>query len=127
MQSGRAQSLEKSILHNEAALKTFTQDEFPEQWASAKMNRGSAFVNRILGDRAENLETAISCYQCAFNIFEKKVFPAPESFIDSYFQTAFHDTGILGQLLYFIKLIFHPGCLSSPFQNFQGFTNRWRT
>ena len=38
---------------------------FPSDWALAQNNLGITYADRIRGDRAENLERAIACYQAA--------------------------------------------------------------
>ena len=49
--------------------------QFPEQWAITQINLGNAYLERIEGERAENLETAIACYEDALIILTQQEFP----------------------------------------------------
>ncbi len=43
----------------------YKSDRFPKQWAMTQNNLGNVYANRIRGERVENLETAVTCYQQA--------------------------------------------------------------
>lgn len=47
------------------ALKVFTFDAFPEQWATLPNNLATAYSDRIRGDKAENLENVIASFDNA--------------------------------------------------------------
>ena len=61
-------NLEQAINCYQNALKVYTQDVFPEHWASTKSNLGSAYLYRIHSSRNENLEKSISCYKDALKV-----------------------------------------------------------
>ena len=44
------------------ALEVYTRHIFPEKWATTQNNLGNAYIGRIRGERAENLEQAIACF-----------------------------------------------------------------
>ncbi|MBN1550992.1 CHAT domain-containing protein [bacterium] len=71
----RVQSLKKSIDYNTKALEVYTQENHPEKWAFAQMNRGTAFAKYIFEKTADNVEKSIRCYHNALKIFKKPYFP----------------------------------------------------
>jgi hypothetical protein len=52
-----------------------TFKKFPQDWARIQNGLGNAYWERIRGERAENLETAIACYQEAFKVYTFAAFP----------------------------------------------------
>jgi CHAT domain-containing protein len=73
---------EKSISGCQSALEVYTYDSFPEYWAMTQYNLGRAYYELGLIYRttrhekvAENLETAIQCYQSALKVYTRKQFP----------------------------------------------------
>jgi hypothetical protein len=42
------------------ALEIYTRADFPEKWATAQNNLGLAYKDKITGNRAENIDEAIS-------------------------------------------------------------------
>ncbi|MEM9924517.1 MAG: CHAT domain-containing protein, partial [Cyanobacteria bacterium P01_D01_bin.50] len=48
---------------------------FPQYWATTQNNLGSAYTNRIKGDKADNIENAIAAYNAALEIYTRKDFP----------------------------------------------------
>jgi tetratricopeptide (TPR) repeat protein len=60
---------ELSIVALKLVLKIWSYQEFPEDWARSQMNLGSAYFQRIGGERAENLETAITYCQEALKFY----------------------------------------------------------
>ncbi len=57
--------LEISIACYQLALQEWRQDNLPLDWAKTQNNLALAYCDRIAGDRRENLEQAIACYQLA--------------------------------------------------------------
>jgi CHAT domain-containing protein len=53
----------------------FTCESFPEKWAETQNNLGNAYLERIQGERAANLEAAICCFSNALEVFTCAVFP----------------------------------------------------
>jgi tetratricopeptide (TPR) repeat protein len=72
------QSLNKelSIVAFKLVLKILNQQDFPKDWAMTQMNLGSAYFQRIGGERADNLEAAITCYQEALKLRKFNAFKA---------------------------------------------------
>ncbi|MCG6138905.1 MAG: tetratricopeptide repeat protein [Nostoc sp. LLA-1] len=50
-------------------MQVFTQEAFPQEWAETQNNLGNSYRHRIKGDKAENIEIAIACYQAATKVF----------------------------------------------------------
>ncbi|MBD2451427.1 CHAT domain-containing protein [Nostoc sp. FACHB-152] len=78
----QVENAELAIQAGEAAMRVFTRDQDPEQWAQVQNNLGIVYRDacggqsqRILGDKAENLEKAIACYQNALSIRTREDFP----------------------------------------------------
>ncbi|MEQ8757330.1 MAG: CHAT domain-containing tetratricopeptide repeat protein [Coleofasciculus sp. G1-WW12-02] len=64
----KAINLEIVIAGYEAALKIFTRDSFPAQWATTRCNLGATYCERILGDRTQNIEDAIASCKLALQV-----------------------------------------------------------
>jgi CHAT domain-containing protein/tetratricopeptide (TPR) repeat protein len=62
---------EKAIAAYEAALTVTTRAQQPDDWALAQINLGGAYLNRIRGDRADNLEKAIAAYEAGLTVFTR--------------------------------------------------------
>ncbi|MEH1861886.1 MAG: CHAT domain-containing tetratricopeptide repeat protein [Nostoc sp.] len=78
----QVENAELAIKAGETAMQVFTRDQDPEQWAQIQNNLGIVYRDacggqsqRILGDKAENLEKAIACYQNALSIRTREDFP----------------------------------------------------
>jgi CHAT domain-containing protein len=63
-----AEYKDKAILAYQSALKAFTPETFPEEWASTQENQGVTYLERIQGDRVENLEAAIVAFRLALKV-----------------------------------------------------------
>jgi tetratricopeptide (TPR) repeat protein len=57
------------------ALEVYTRVNFPENWAMTQNNLGEAYKNKIMGNRAENIDVAIACYQLALEVRTRVDFP----------------------------------------------------
>ena len=53
----------------------YTHDAFPFEWAQTQNNLGLAYVHRIRGEWAENLERAIECFNYALTVLTAEAFP----------------------------------------------------
>ena len=58
----KVSNMEIAITGYEIALTVYTRTAFPQDWARTQNNLGIAYRNRIDGDKAQNLELAISAY-----------------------------------------------------------------
>ncbi|MFS0514790.1 CHAT domain-containing protein, partial [Nostoc sp. UIC 10607] len=58
-----------------SALSVFTSTTHPEAWANTQNNLGNAYTDRMLGDKAENLEQGIACYYAALTVYTREAFP----------------------------------------------------
>ena len=71
----QVENAELAIKAGKAAMQVFTRDQSPEGWGKIQNNLGIVYrdacggqSHRITGDKAENLEKAIACYQNALSI-----------------------------------------------------------
>ncbi len=70
-----AHNLEIAIAGYGIALTVFTRERFPQAWAMTQNNLGTAYSDRIRGEKAENLEAAIACYREALKEYTRERFP----------------------------------------------------
>ena len=61
----RGANLQQAIACYQAALRVYTEREFPVDWAMTQNNLGAAYSDLPTGDRGANLQQAISCYEAA--------------------------------------------------------------
>lgn len=71
----RASNLQSAIDCYLASLHTFTEENYPSDWATAQNNLGNAYANLSRGDRASNLQSAIDCYLASLHVRTEKDFP----------------------------------------------------
>jgi predicted ATPase/class 3 adenylate cyclase len=71
----RAHHLQSGIDCYSAALRTFTEEDLPLDWATTQNNLGNAFSNLSTSDRSRNLQSAIDCYSAALRVRTEKEFP----------------------------------------------------
>ncbi len=55
--------------------KFIPRNPFPEDWARLQNNLGTAYSQRIQGERGQNLELAIACYEAALQVRTPEAFP----------------------------------------------------
>ena len=64
-----------AIAHYEAALRVYTEADFPSDWAMTQNNLGIAYRDLPTGDRGENLRRAIACYEAALRVYTEAGLP----------------------------------------------------
>jgi len=52
----------------EAALRVYTETEFPRDWAMTQNNLGLAYGDLPAGDKRQNMQNAIDCYEAALRV-----------------------------------------------------------
>ena len=70
----RMLNLELGVTAYQLALKVYTRETFPEDWAALQNNLGNLYSERIRGDRAENLEQSIAAYESALQVRTREAF-----------------------------------------------------
>ena len=65
----RNDQLQRAIACFEAALRVYTEDRFPHQWAMTQDNLGTVYSDLPTGDRGENQRRAIACYEAALRVY----------------------------------------------------------
>ncbi|NEP11944.1 MAG: tetratricopeptide repeat protein [Symploca sp. SIO2C1] len=73
-QGNEASNLETALASYKSALKVYTREALPFNWATAQNNLAIAYRNRIRGARAQNLEDAIACFQNALQVLTREAF-----------------------------------------------------
>ena len=58
-----------------ASLEVYTREAFPFEWATTQNNLGTAYYDRIRGEKAENLERAIAAYLASLEVRTREAFP----------------------------------------------------
>ncbi|MFQ3611675.1 MAG: hypothetical protein SNJ72_09305, partial [Fimbriimonadales bacterium] len=71
----RSAVMKAAIEHYQAALRVFTEADFPQEWAMTQLNLGNAYADLLTGDRLENLQQAMACYQAALRVYTEADFP----------------------------------------------------
>lgn len=72
----RSANLRRAIVCYEAALRIYTESDFPADWAGTLNNLGVVYDNLPTGDRCENVLRSIDCYKAALRIFTETDFPS---------------------------------------------------
>jgi tetratricopeptide (TPR) repeat protein len=67
--------LEQAISTFHRVLKITSREDFPEEWATIEHKLGTAYSDRISGEKTANLEEAIRCYYLALKVRTRKAFP----------------------------------------------------
>jgi len=94
-------SKQSAIEWYERALKTWTEADFPDYWATTQNNLGNAYQELPTGDRGENLQRAIACYEAALRVRTEADFPAQWAATQNNLGNAYQElpTGDRGQNL----------------------------
>ena len=71
----RGANLQKAIACYDAALRVYTERDFPRQWATIQNSLGTAYADLPTGDRGANLRKAIAYYDAALRIHTERDFP----------------------------------------------------
>ena len=87
----RAANLAQAIACYKAALRVYTEKQFPMDWAMTQNNLGIAYKNLPSGDRAANLVQAIACYEAALRVYTEKQFPMQWAMTQNNLGTAYAD------------------------------------
>ena len=74
-QGEHAENLERAIACFDIALKGWTREATPVEWARTHNNLAIAYTNRIRGERAGNLELAIAHLKAAEPILTRESYP----------------------------------------------------
>ncbi|WP_424095001.1 tetratricopeptide repeat protein [Moorena producens] len=70
-----ANAIEIAITGLETVLQLRPRETLSQEWAKTLHHLGGVYRNRIVGDKAENLEKAIACYQQALTVRTFEAFP----------------------------------------------------
>jgi tetratricopeptide (TPR) repeat protein len=71
----RAANLRRAMECYEAALRVFTERDFPRAWARTQNDLGNVWSNLPTGDPDANLRRAMECYEAALRVFTERDFP----------------------------------------------------
>ena len=71
----RAANLQKAIACYEQALRVFTPEAAPLDYAMTQNDLGNAYADLPVGDRAANLRQAIACYEQALRVLTPEAAP----------------------------------------------------
>ncbi len=72
----RTSNLHRAIACYEAALRVYTESDFPSDWATTQNNLGNAYSVLPTGDRDENLRRAIVHYEAVLRVRTESDFPS---------------------------------------------------
>jgi tetratricopeptide (TPR) repeat protein len=71
----RTSNSTSAIAFYEAALRVYTEEEFPLDWARVQYNLGDAWIEFPAGDRAANLAKAIAHSEAALRVYSEREWP----------------------------------------------------
>jgi len=91
--------LQRAIEHYEAALRIYTEEAAPQDWATTQNNLGVAYSDLPTGDRGENLRRAIEHYEAALRVRTEEAAPQEWAATQNNLGTAYSDlpTGDRGE------------------------------
>ncbi|NEP88996.1 MAG: tetratricopeptide repeat protein [Okeania sp. SIO2C2] len=72
-------------------MRVFTESNYPQDWAKTQNNLGSAYRQRIKGNTAENIESAIAYYQAALRVFTESNYLQDWAMIQGNLGSAYSD------------------------------------
>ena len=72
-------------------MEIFTREVLPSDWATLQNNLGEAYRKRIRGDKAENIEAAVHCYEAALGVRTRSAFPFEWATIQNNLGNAYGD------------------------------------
>ncbi|MEZ6058127.1 MAG: hypothetical protein R3C01_15620 [Planctomycetaceae bacterium] len=90
-QGNRNENLQRAIDCYNAALRVYTEQEFPQDWAMTQNNLGTAYQNLPTGDRGANLQRVIDCYHAALRVYTEQEFPQDWAMTQNNLGTAYCD------------------------------------
>ncbi len=67
--------IEKCLYHYEEALKVFSKQESPEDWAMTRAGIGLAYAHRSRGRRPDNISLAIENYRATLEVYTSGDYP----------------------------------------------------
>jgi tetratricopeptide (TPR) repeat protein len=71
----RGENLERAIASYGAALRVYTERDFPQRWAGIQNNLGVGYRDLPTGDRGDNLKRAIAYFESALRVHTERDFP----------------------------------------------------
>ncbi|MFB2876169.1 CHAT domain-containing protein [Floridanema aerugineum] len=71
----RVNNLEQAIAYGEDALKVYSQETVPQQWASTYTTLAIAYSQSLWEDRTHYFERAIICCKKALQVYTREAFP----------------------------------------------------
>ena len=86
-----AKNLRRAIACYKAALRVYTEADFPTDWAMTQNNLGAAYADLPTGDRGKNLRRAIACYKAALRVYTEANFPTKWAMIQNNLGIAYAD------------------------------------
>jgi tetratricopeptide (TPR) repeat protein len=87
----RADNLRRAIACYEAALRVYSEGDYPADWAMTQNNLGNAYSDLPTGDRADNLRRAIACYEAALRVRTEGDYPAQWAMTQNNLGAAYSD------------------------------------
>ena len=87
----RAANLQQAIACFEQALRVFTPEAAPLDYAMTQCNLGTAYAGFPVGDRAANLQQAIACFEQALRVFTPEAAPLGYATTQNNLGTAYAD------------------------------------
>jgi tetratricopeptide (TPR) repeat protein len=93
--------LQRAIECYQAALRIYTEETAPQEWATTQNNLGNAYSDLPTGDQGENLRRAIERYEAALRVYTEEAAPRQWAMTQNNLGNAYRDlpTGDQGENL----------------------------
>ena len=89
--AGAPVDIEQRIVALGAIIEAFPKSAFPSLWAWTQNNLGNDYLDRVRGNRAENIEAAIKAYEAALTVYTREAFPQVWAMIQDNLGHAYRD------------------------------------
>ncbi|MHC5936979.1 CHAT domain-containing protein [Nostoc sp.] len=121
----KANNIEIAIVGYEIiALTVYTRSNFPQKWAATQNNLGGAYSHRILGNKAKNLERAVTAYSVTLEVYTRSAFPQEWAMTQNNLAIAYGDR-ILGERAENIGLAIAALCVALEVYTHTAFPQEW--
>jgi CHAT domain-containing protein/tetratricopeptide (TPR) repeat protein len=84
-------AVEQAIELHQMALRVYTRERYPHQWAMTQGNLGNSYIDRLAGTRRDNLEQAIAAYQAALQVYTRATYPSEWAMLQTNLGNAFQE------------------------------------
>jgi tetratricopeptide (TPR) repeat protein len=119
-------TIELAIASYQTCVSIFTRSDRPRLWATSQMGLGTAYFERIAGERKENIELAIAACRASLEVYTRQAFPVAWATSQMVLGTAYFER-IAGERKENIELAIAACRASLEVHTRQAFPVQWAT